>query len=66
VCPSADTGIRIRAADLSTVASDDDSGPGFCSRVVATIPPGVTYYVQVVAYDDNAIIDPYQLAIDFF
>ena len=66
VCPSADTGIRIRAADLSTVASDDDSGPGFCSRVVVTIPPGVTYYVQVVEYDDNAIIDPYQLAIDFF
>jgi len=64
VC-SADTGLHLLASDLSVVTTDDDGGPGFCSRIVWTIPAGVTYYAHVVEYGDNATIDPYQLSIDF-
>ena len=64
VC-SADTGLRLLASDLSVVTTDDDGGPGACSRIVWTIPAGVTYYAHVVEYGDNATIDPYQLTIDF-
>ena len=64
VC-SADTGLHLLASDLSVVTTDDDGGPGFCSRIVWTIPAGVTYYAHVVEYGDNATIDPYQLTIDF-
>jgi cysteine-rich repeat protein len=62
-----DTGIRVLDGALAEIARDDDGGPGACSLVASVvIPPGVTYYVQVVEYGDDAAIASYQLYLRFF
>ncbi|MBZ0119808.1 MAG: hypothetical protein K8H88_22660 [Sandaracinaceae bacterium] len=65
VCPSGDTGLRIVRSDLSVVTTSDDEGAGACSLATVTIPAGATYYAQVVEYDDDEALDPYQLFVLF-
>jgi cysteine-rich repeat protein len=68
-CASIDTIIKLYAANGTTqLATDDDGGPGNCSKIdpatqtgAANLPAG-DYYVSVEAYN-NALIAGYQIVI---
>ncbi len=62
--PTGDTVLWLYQSDCATeVASDDDGGNGFFSRIQMNNLPAGTYYILVRAYGDNSIIDPYYLEL---
>ncbi|HEY5920348.1 MAG TPA: DUF4215 domain-containing protein, partial [Kofleriaceae bacterium] len=60
---SIDTGLHVRDAAGSSLASNDDRNGATdrCSGLVYGIPPGQSVYVHVVEYDDDAQILSYAL-----
>jgi cysteine-rich repeat protein len=49
--------------DLTILASDDDSGEGYCSRLVQAGLWGGTYYLRVLAADGATAPFPYRLKV---
>jgi len=61
---TADTGMHIRNATGTSLASSDDEGIGACSYIDNfTLTPGQTVYVHVVEFGDNGTIASYQLLV---
>ena len=66
----ADTYLFLYDSSLNQIASDDDSGVGFSSRIDAILPTG-TYYVKVEGFANSStgnysiILTPYDLT-DFY
>jgi cysteine-rich repeat protein len=61
---SLDSALELASGDaLTPLASDDDSGEGFCSRLVEADLDGGSYYVKVLAADDAETPFPYRLRV---
>jgi cysteine-rich repeat protein len=59
-----DSAIELLAGDeLIELAADDDSGEGFCSRLVEAGLDGGSYYVKVLAAPDAETPFPYRLKV---
>ena len=62
-CSGIDTGITVRDAAGTALASDDDSGISLCSRLVFTIAANQTVYVHITEFGDNSAISRYFLVV---
>ncbi len=60
-----DTFLEIRSAANAVLASDDDGGGGYCSRIANfVVAPNTTVYARVIDLDDNLALASYHLGID--
>ncbi len=61
--PAGDTRMGLYDRNLVQLAFDDDSGPGYFSRIERSLPAG-TYFVRVSEYGSNDIIALYTLRME--
>lgn len=64
-CGSMDTYLHIRDMAGASLASDDDSADGNCSKVTYSVPAMTTVFAHVFEYGDDAVIAAYQVYIQF-
>jgi cysteine-rich repeat protein len=64
-CVATDTVVTLFDTDGTTLIDTDDDGAvlGACSLLEFTVPATGTYFIQIEEFDNNAIIDGYQIHV---